>query len=327
MKPSPYISVIIPVYNEQDNIKPLLTKILPVTRKLGSYEVIFIDDGSTDFTLDSLKTASGWFPNLRVIKLAVNSGKTAAYNAGFKYSSGKIIITMDGDLQDNPEDIPKLIKKLEEGYDLVKGWKCNGKGIFSKTIASKFFNFLTSLIMGTEFHDMNCPMRAMTRDCMKNLRLHGGLYRFIPLIAKARGFSVTEIKIDNSPRFSGNSKYGFSRLSKGFFDLITVYFLIRFQEFPLHFFGLIGGILFMLGFLTDLFLVLNGLLITGVIGHFAMLLFGVLLMLMGVQFLGTGLIGELVISLNQNEPEKITAEVFWKNCTETEINHYTYDKT
>ncbi|HEX3020185.1 MAG TPA: glycosyltransferase family 2 protein [Chitinispirillaceae bacterium] len=307
------LSVIIPVFNEEKNIEPLISGLHDALPVLGNYEVIIVDDGSTDDTLNQLKAAAQWFPALKIVKLNRNYGKTTAYNAGFRHCSGQVIATMDGDLQDDPADIAKLVQKLSEGYDLVKGWKNTGKGTIPKTIASKLFNMLVYLLTGTRFHDMNCPVRVMTRVCMKRLRLHGDLYRFIPFIAHTQGFKIAEVPIGNSPRLNGQSKYGLARFFKGFFDLITVYFLVHFQESPLHLFGTIGGLLLLSGFLIDLALVINGLFFTGVIGHFALLLMGILFMLMGIQLVGIGLIGELVINTRKPGIAELPVEMVFEN--------------
>jgi len=297
MKTNPNLSVVVPVYNEEGNIGSLcamLHQTLIETDK--KYEVIFVDDGSIDATRQRLVDECSKYPGFIAISLGVNSGKTRAYAAGFAIAKGAIVVTMDGDLQDDPSEIPKFIEEIGKGYDCIVGWKYKGKGPFFKTIASKIFNMYVSLLTGAHFHDMNCPFRAMTMRCAKSLRLHGDMYRFIPFIAKARGFKVGEIKVENHPRASGRSKYGPGRFVKGILDVIMICFLVRFQEAPLHFFGIFGMACFCSGFVIDLGLVLHGLVITGIIGHFAMLLFGILLMLVGIQFVSLGLLGELVLS-------------------------------
>jgi glycosyltransferase involved in cell wall biosynthesis len=291
------ISVVIPVFNEEGNIAPLSARLDGVLRSTGAgYEVIFVDDGSADATYDRLLDACRTYPCFTAISLGVNCGKTVAYTKGFSLAAGTVIITMDGDLQDDPEEIPKFVSELRKGYDCVIGWKHGGKGTIAKTIPSRLFNVVASFVVGMRFHDINCPFRAMTSHCAKSLRLHGDMYRFIPFIAKARGFRVAEIKAENRPRFSGRSKYGPGRFVKGLLDLITIYFLVRFEAAPLHFFGIVGLFCFACGFCIDLGLVVNGFFITGVIGHFAMLLFGILLMLLGIQFVSIGLLGELMLS-------------------------------
>jgi glycosyltransferase involved in cell wall biosynthesis len=297
------ISVVIPVYNEEGNIAPLSARLDRALVSTGAaYEVIYVDDGSTDATYDRLIDACKTYPCFKAISLGVNSGKTVAYTKGFSQATGSIIITMDGDQQDNPEEIPRFIQELRKGYDCVIGWKHSGKGTIAKTIPSRLFNRLASFVTGTRFHDINCPFRAMTSHCAKSLRLHGDMYRFIPFIAKARGFRVAEIKVENHPRVCGHSKYGPGRFIKGLLDVITIYFLVRFEAAPLHFFGMLGLVCFAAGFTIDLGLVINGLFITGVIGHFALLLSGILLMVLGIQFISIGLLGELMLS-GRNDAE------------------------
>ncbi len=293
------ISVIIPVYNEERNVAPLTQELIPVLERLGrEYEIIFIDDGSRDATLDRLKALHSEYAQFVVVCLAQNCGKAAAYEAGFAEASGDIILTMDGDLQDDPADMPALIEALDRGNDCVIGWKHEGKGTLSRALPSRFFNLLASVLMGTRFHDANCPFRAMRRACARRLELRGDLYRFIPLIARAKGFRVCERKVANRRRHSGRSKYGSGRFFKGLLDLLTVFFIIKFQKAPLHFFGAIGALSFITGFCIDLSLVINGLFITGRIGHSALLLMGVLLMLVGMQFFSIGLLGELISTMS-----------------------------
>jgi glycosyltransferase involved in cell wall biosynthesis len=310
------ISVVVPVFNEQGNIAPLSAALDDALRGLGKgYEVIVVDDGSTDATHERLVDACKTYPCFTAIRLGVNSGKTAAYSTGFGHASGRIIITMDGDLQDDPQEIPKFLSELQKGYDCVVGWKHGGKGTFAKTMVSRLFNGLMSMVTQTHFHDMNCPFRAMTARCAKSLRLHGDMYRFIPFIAKARGFKVSEIKVENRPRTSGRSKYGPGRFVKGLLDVVMICFLVRFQEAPLHFFGIMGMACFACGFCIDLGLVLHGFIVTGVIGHFAMLLFGILLMLLGIQFVSLGLLGELMLAGRKYDEQAVTVTTIVKSTT------------
>jgi glycosyltransferase involved in cell wall biosynthesis len=300
------LSVVIPVYNEEGNVAPLSQALDAVLRGWGGrYEVLYVNDGSTDATQDRLADACRTYPFFTAILLGVNSGKTVAYSTGFFHAKGRVIITMDGDLQDDPAEIPKFVDEMRKGFDCVVGWKYHGKGTVAKTVPSRLFNGLVSLVSGTRFHDMNCPFRALTARCAKNLRLHGDMYRFIPIIAKARGFKVAEIKVENRPRVSGRSKYGPGRFFKGLLDVIMIYFLVRFQEAPLHFFGMLGMACFAAGFCIDLGLVVHGLAVTGVIGHFAMLLFGILLMLLGIQFVSIGLLGELMLSGRRSDEQAV----------------------
>jgi glycosyltransferase involved in cell wall biosynthesis len=311
------VSVVIPVFNEQDNIAPLCERLDSVLCSTGAaYEVIFVDDGSTDATHARLAEACEKYPCFMAVSLGVNSGKTVAYTTGFTHAAGAIIVTLDGDLQDAPEEIPKFIREIRKGHDCVIGWKYGGKGTMAKTIPSRLFNGLASIVTGTRFHDINCPFRAMTSRCAKSLRLHGDMYRFIPFIAKARGFSVAEIKVENHPRASGRSKYGPGRFVKGLLDMIMIYFLVRFEEAPLHFFGMMGLFSFAGGFCIDLGLVLRGFFISGIIGHFALLLFGILLMLLGIHFISIGLLGELMLSGRKHDEQAVFIKTVTKSATE-----------
>ncbi|MCX8011751.1 MAG: glycosyltransferase family 2 protein [Desulfobacterota bacterium] len=291
------ISVIIPVLNEEKNIPILLEKLVNSLGQLQKkWEVIFVDDGSTDATLFILKKIKEKFSQIKIIKFGINSGKAAAYTAGFQFAKGNIVITMDGDLQDDPGEIPVFLSELEKGADLVVGWKYKGKGRKSKTFSSRVFNLLLKLLTGLKINDSNCPFRAMRSEVAKSLSLYGNLYRFIPHLAFQKGYKVTEIKVENYPRQFGFSKYGVSRFFDGLMDLMTIIFISRYRTSPLHFFGIPGLLFFFFGLFIDLFLVLRGLLITGRIGHTALLIMGVMLIVVGIQFISLGLLGELIIT-------------------------------
>ncbi|HAX98469.1 MAG TPA: glycosyltransferase [Candidatus Atribacteria bacterium] len=290
-------SIIIPVYNEEKNISILMDKLMQSSGLVGKeWEVIFINDGSKDNTFEVLKSFKPKVPQLKIINFGINAGKAAAYSAGFQFASGQIVITMDGDLQDDPAEIPSFLHAIERGVDLVVGWKYRGKGKRSKTIISKIFNFFLGMLTGLHINDSNCPFRAMRNEVAKNLNLYGELYRFIPYLAFQKGYSIAEIKVENYPRQFGTSKYGVSRIFNGLMDLMTVLFITRYSRSPLHFFGIPGLISLLSGIGIDSFLVFRGLLITGRIGHTALLLMGVLLIIIGIQFISLGLLGELFIS-------------------------------
>lgn len=227
------ISIIIPVYNEKDNAEILYKKIIQVIDSLNyKFEVIFIDDGSTDGTYQQLEQIHSKDKRFKIIKHRRNFGKAEAYSSGFMYACGDIIITMDGDLQDDPQEIPKFIEKLRDGYNIVNGWRYQRKGPLTKRIPSKIFNKVTSFLSGVKLHDFNCPFKAYKHEVVKSLQIYGGLYRFIPIIAIKRGFSIAQIKIKNSPRIYGKSKYGASRFINGFLDLLTVLFITKFARSP-----------------------------------------------------------------------------------------------
>jgi glycosyltransferase involved in cell wall biosynthesis len=291
------ISVIIPVYNEEKNVPILIDKFLNLSGLVGKeWEVIFVDDGSTDDTFSELKKIREKIPQIKIVHFGINAGKAAAYTAGFQLASGNVIITMDGDLQDDPAEIPSFLSALAKGSDLVVGWKYQGKGSAGKAVPSRIFNSLLSILTGLKVNDSNCPFRAMKRDVARSLNIYGDLYRFIPYLAFQKGYKVTEIKVENYPRRFGSSKYGISRLFNGVMDLMTVLFISRYSTRPLHFFGIPGLLSLVLGFFIDVFLVVQGFFITGRIGHTALLIMGVMLIVIGIQFISLGLLGELLVT-------------------------------
>ena len=235
--------------------------------------------------------------NVRLIQFQRNFGKAAALSCGFKESKGDMIITMDGDLQDDPKEIPRFIEKLKD-YDVVSGWKFKRHDPITKTIPSKFFNWLTKQITGVNIHDSNCGFKAYRKCVVENLDIYGELHRYIPALAHRKGYSIGEIKVEHHARKHGKSKYGVGRLLKGFLDLITVEFLINYTKRPLHFFGSIGIISSGFGLLICIYLV--NLWVQSVrIGDRPLLMLGILLIIMGVQFIAIGLMGELMVSLNK----------------------------
>ena len=295
------ISFVIPVYNEEDSLRPLIERIYSaMSDKPYMFEVIFINDGSTDDSkkvIDDIKNVNG---NIRSVEFKKNFGKAAALNKGFKIAQGDYIISMDSDLQDNPEEIDKLMNKINEGYDLVTGWKKNRKDPLEKRLASKFFNLLTSLATGLKIHDFNCGFKAYKREVVNEIELYGEMHRYIPAIAYWKGFSVAEVEVKHSPREFGNSKYGIKRYLHGFFDFVTILFLLKFMSKPMHFFGLLGIASSIIGFFICFYLFILWLL-GEVIGDRPLLMLGVLLIILGFQFISTGLIGELLIYLSKKK--------------------------
>ncbi|MBI4153986.1 glycosyltransferase family 2 protein, partial [Candidatus Woesearchaeota archaeon] len=242
------ISVVIPVYNEEPNVAALYQKLTEALEGMTSfYELIYVDDGSRDKTFDVLKELAKKDKHLRVLRFRRNFGKAAALSAGFEAAQGKVVFTMDGDLQDSPSEMPRFLEKLKEGYDLVNGWKVKRKDPLSKTLPSKIFNRLTSCVTGVKVHDSNCGFKAYRREVLDSLVLYGELHRYIPALVALQGFRVGEIPVKHFPRKYGNSKYGVSRLFKGFLDLMTVRYLMSYKDRPLHLFGLIGLVLAFLG--------------------------------------------------------------------------------
>ena len=235
MPAPPRLSIVVPVRDEQDTVQELAARIAGVVK--DDYELIFIDDGSTDDTWERLLELHQ--PDrVRLLRFRRNSGKTAALMAGFAVVRGETIFTLDGDLQDDPSDIPRFLVKLDEGYDLVTGWKKRRRDPMIKVISSRLFNFAARLATGLRLHDINCGFKALRGEAARSLRIHGDMHRFIPVLVAADGFRVTEIEVTHHPRRHGRSKYGIERMFRGFFDLVTVVLLTRFRERPAHGFGL-----------------------------------------------------------------------------------------
>ena len=249
-------SVVIPVLNERENIAEMVVALKDVLEALpGEYEIIFIDDGSTDGTFESLmqmyKRSSH---QLKVLQFRRNFGKSAALAAGFAAAQGEVVFTMDGDLQDDPTEIPSFLTKLDQGYDLVSGWKYPRHDPLSKTLPSKFFNFVVRLMTGVQLHDFNCGFKAYRREVTQDIYLYGALHRYVPILAYQKGYRVAEIKVQHHPRVFGKSKFGAGRFMRGALDLLTVLFLGEYRWRPLHLFGWPGVGCFGLGLLINLYL-------------------------------------------------------------------------
>lgn len=293
------ISVVVPVMNEEQSVRILYEQLTAQLDTLGkSYEVIFVDDGSTDKTFAEVKKLHDEHPGVvRVIRFRRNFGKTPALVAGFSRCRGEVIFTMDGDLQDDPEEIPAFLEKLEEGYDLVSGWKFPRLDPVSKTFPSHIFNGLVSKMTGVHLHDINNGFKAYRREIIEdpNLKLYGEFHRFVPVMAQWRGFRVTEIKVRHHPRKYGVSKFGAKRFARGLIDLLNVLFLTSFLRTPLRLFGPLGFITLFIGILVDLWVVIASRFVTHEPIHNQPLLFvGILLMIFGVQFILTGLQSEMI---------------------------------
>lgn len=293
----PEISVIIPARNEEQNVPLLYSKLVETldATKL-SYELIYIDDGSTDKTFAQAQKLGVKDKRVRAIRFAKNFKKSAAYMAGFAAARGSIVITMDADLQDDPAEIPRFLEALKES-DLVMGWKHPRLDPWWKTIPSKVFNVLNRGLFKLKLHDYDCGFKAMRASVAKELNLYGDLYRYLPILVSRLGYRVSEIPVKHHPRKFGKSKYGFKRIFTGAFDLITVKFLSDFTQRPLHLFGGTGLFALGLGFLAELY-VLYFRLFEGdlFVAHLPMLLLGILLLVLGVQLFSLGLLGELVSS-------------------------------
>jgi glycosyltransferase involved in cell wall biosynthesis len=293
------ISVVIPVMNEEQSVRLLYEKLSKQLNTLGQYyEVIFVDDGSTDGTFKELKKLYNENPGIvRIIRFRKNFGKTPALVAGFDRCRGEIIFTMDGDLQDDPEEIPHFLAKLEEGYDLVSGWKYPRLDPISKTFPSRIFNGLVSVLTGVHLHDINNGFKAYRREVIEdgNFKLYGEFHRFVPVMAHWRGFRITEMKVKHHPRRYGVSKFGAKRFARGLIDLLNVLFLTTFLRVPLRLFGPLGFWTFLLGVLVDGYVVGKSWFFNaGPIHNQPMLFVGILLMIFGVQFILTGLQSEMI---------------------------------
>ena len=303
MEKEKFISIVIPVFNEEKSLNDLFSEISGVMQAFTNWEVIFIDDGSTDESFSILKNISRSNSMVKIISFYKNIGKSDALSAGFEKVDGDIIITMDADLQDDPKEIISMINKIEEGWDLVSGWKKNRQDPLSKRLPSKVFNFITSLLTGIKIHDFNCGLKAYRKKVIKSIDVYGGLHRYIPALAGRLGFSVTEIAVHHRERKYGTTKYGVNRLYHGFFDLFTMLFTSKYINRPLHFFGMIGLFLFMIGFIICIYLTIGW--FNGIwLGNRPILFLGILLLIIGIQFFSIGLLGELFIKSNMQRNRK-----------------------
>ena len=295
------VSIIIPLLNEEESLGELYSIISEVMDKNSlSYEICFVDDGSTDKSLDVLKELRQNNKNIKILSFRKNYGKSAALSEGFKLARGEYIITMDADLQDDPAEIPNLINKLNEGFDMVSGWKKKRNDPLTKTIPSKFFNYTTSLLTGIKIHDFNCGLKAYRKEVIKEIPVYGELHRYLPVLAHWRGFRVGEIIVQHHPRKYGVTKFGWRRLLHGFFDLLTVLFITRYRQKPLHLFGSVGLVSITTGFAILLYLSILWLQGYG-IGDRPLLILGLLLVIVGMQSFSLGLIGEMITNSRDEE--------------------------
>lgn len=293
------LSVIVPLFNEEESLQTLNREIKSVCESLNiEYEIFYVDDGSTDKSLSIIKTLAKTDHKIRYLSFRKNYGKSAALDIGFKNASGDVIVTMDADLQDDPNEIPNLLNELQKGYDLVSGWKKKRQDPFIKKYSSRFFNYVTKLITGIKIHDFNCGLKAYRRVVTKSISVHGELHRYIPVLADWKGFKVSEIIVQHHPRRYGKTKFGISRFFKGFFDLITVIFTTRYIQRPLHFFGLIGAIFFLIGLAIDIYLSVLWFGDKINLSNRPILYLGTVLIIVGVQFFSLGLIGEMLVHTN-----------------------------
>ena len=289
------VSIVVPVFNEQDSIIALINEISIKLEENNIKEVIFVNDGSNDLTKQKILEAKIKNDFVKIIDFKLNRGKSAALSKGFAHASGDYIITMDGDLQDDPSEINKFINKLNEGWDLVCGWKKTRKDPISKRFPSKIYNFFVRIVTGIKLNDFNCGFKGYRASIAKSIFLYGGLHRFIPAILGNRGCSICELEVNHRARKHGVSKYGFSRFFHGFFDFITILFLNKFTKRPMHFFGGIGSVFFLIGVGISIYLSISW--INGQwIGDRPLFILGVLLIIVGIQTFSLGLLGELFVN-------------------------------
>jgi glycosyltransferase involved in cell wall biosynthesis len=295
------VSIVIPLYNEEESLRELVTQVTEILlqHKLD-FEICFIDDGSTDASLQNLKHLHKQYSQIKILSFRKNYGKSAALSEGFKLACGDIIITMDADLQDDPAEIPNIIDKINSGYDLVSGWKKKRHDPLGKTIPSKLFNFITSRLTGIKINDFNCGLKGYRKQVIKEIPVYGSLHRYLPVLAHWKGFIVGEIVVQHHPRKYGVTKYGLRRFFDGFFDLFTVLFLTRYRQKPLHLFGFLGLGSITLGFIISFYLSILWFMGHG-IGNRPLLFLGVLLIIVGMQSFSIGLIGEMITNIRGEE--------------------------
>lgn len=294
------LSIVIPVFNEEESLPVLYQEVEKSIQEtiasglISAYEILFISDGCTDGSIDAVKKLIAQDSNVHLIVFRKNFGKAAALQAGFRHSTGDIVITMDADLQDDPKEIPRFIEKIDEGYDLVSGWKYNRLDPLEKRLPSKLFNKVTSTLSGVKLHDFNCGFKAYRREVVKSIDIYGELHRYIPVLAHRKGFRIAELTVTHHKREFGKSKYGFERYLRGLFDSLTTSFLSKYYDRPMYFFGKIGLLLLLAGLaicagLTVVWFMGNP------IGNRPMLLLGVLCIILGVQSISTGFIGDMIV--------------------------------
>ena len=300
------ISIVIPVFNENESLPDLKVELDKNLSAYPEWEVIFIDDGSSDGSTEYLADLCAQDSHYKLIQFYRNYGKSAALSEGFKLADGDYIITMDADLQDDPAEIPNLVGKLEEGWDLVSGWKKIRHDPIGKTLPSKLFNFVTRVMTGVKIHDFNCGLKGYKKSVVKSIEVFGGRHRYIPALAGQRKFRITEITVNHRARQFGETKYGGSRLFHGFFDLITILFLNRYDQQPLHLFGFFGLISLHLGLIVEcVVLYFKYGLGEPFVKHMALLMFGIMLIVIGIQFFSMGLLGELMARTTQGQENRI----------------------
>jgi len=300
------ISVVIPVYNEIESLAELVKQLEKALTSTAKWEIIFVDDGSTDGSPDFIRNLSLDNPDIKLVQFHRNYGKSAALAEGFKEAQNDYIVTMDADLQDDPGEIPNLVNKLEEGFDLVSGWKKVRHDPWTKTAPSKLFNMVTRFLTGVKIHDFNCGLKIYRQSVIKTIEIYGGRHRYIPALAGQKKFKVAEIVVNHRAREFGVTKYGGSRLFHGFFDLVTILFLNRYTQQPLHLFGMFGLISFKAGLIVEFYILyLKYFVGESFTSHMALLMLGVMLIVIGIQFFSIGLLGEMLARTSQRNEIRV----------------------
>ena len=313
MTENPSISIIVPVLNEEGTLDKFYNETTKSLNEYSNWEIIFIDDGSDDESYNIMRKLADEDNRVSIIQFFKNFGKADALSEGFKQANGDVVITIDADLQDDPAEIPRLFKKIQEGWDVVSGWKKDRKDPISKRLPSKLFNMVTRFLTGIKIHDFNCGLKAYRRKVVKSIDIYGGLHRYIPAIAGQKGFSITEIAVNHRPREFGETKYGGNRLFHGFFDLFTMLFTGKYFDRPLHFFGSIGLVFIFISTISEVYpiydKVVNGIPFQK---HFALIVFGAMIFGLGLWFFSIGLLGELLVKASGISEKKIHS-VYSKN--------------
>ena len=305
---APEVSIVVPVYNERPTLATLVEECRAALAPGGiTWELIFVDDGSTDGSFDEIAAIHAGDDRVRAVRLRTNLGKSAALAVGFRAARGARLVTLDGDLQDNPIEIPRLLDALDHGADLVSGWKAQRQDPLSRVIASRLFNALSRWVSGIELHDVNCGLKAYRREVVEEVPLYGELHRFIPLLAKWRGFHVSEAIVSHRPRAVGRSRYGWSRALRGVMDLVTVVCLTRYNRRPAHFFSLPGAALIAIGTVLCSYIAYLRLVYGHIWNRHPLLIFAVLLVVVGVQLFTTGLLGEMMVDAGRRIDEDYDA--------------------
>jgi glycosyltransferase involved in cell wall biosynthesis len=319
------ISVVIPLFNEKDSLVELYQGVVAeISHHTADFEILFVDDGSVDGSFEVLLGLQREDPRIRILRLRRNFGKSAALSAGFKMARGEIIVTLDADLQDQPQEMGKLLAKLDEGYDLVSGWKRERRDCLKKRIASRIFNRVTSLLTGVPLNDINCGYKVYRRRVIEEIKVYGEMHRYIPVLASYRGFHVGEVPVVHRARLHGKSKYGAGRMLGGFFDLLTVIMLTRYNSKPLHVFGILGILSFTIGFLIEAYLSYGWLVHDRWIENRPAFMLGILLLIIGIQFIFFGLLAEMIAYTAKREDDYSIREFLAVESGDAEISAVVY---